>query len=420
MPYITVKSGTLSNEQNEALIKRLTRDKIILALFWLFSVSFYSCSTTDMRAFIRRDASVKDYLYFQSREVAASENPKPFAREIDPCIEEMVKKMLGIDDLEKLIAKTKTQAFLVIKGNSILLEKYGKGYDESSIVTSFSVAKSFDSAMIGTLIDAGKIHSVDEPITTYLPELLERDERFSKITIRHLITMSSGILYDEGFPRDDDTETYFNPDLRNLALTKTLVYEEPAQHFLYNNYNPILLGLIIERVSGQSVSSYLSRSIWSKIGTEANASWSLDSDEDAFEKMESGINARAVDFAKFGCLYRDGGLFDGKVVVSKKWIEESLSPGNSRNDIDYYREPFGRQILIGANGNGGFYGFHWYVMNRPDAESDFFAYGNKGQFIYISPLANTVIVRFGEKYGMNGWKYIEAFYNLNTNIGAKK
>jgi CubicO group peptidase (beta-lactamase class C family) len=142
--------------------------------------------------------------------------------------------------------------------------------------------------------------------------------------------------------------------LRNLALTKTLVDEEPALHFLYNNYNPILLGLIIERVSGESVSSYLSRSIWSKIGTEANASWSLDSDEDAFEKMESGINARAVDFAKFGCLYRDGGVFDGKVVLSKKWIEESLSPGNGQTDTDYYREPFGRQILGGACKNGGF------------------------------------------------------------------
>lgn len=396
------------------------RNKIILLIFLLSSAFFDGCTTTAWRAFVRRDASVKDYLYFPDREIAASENPKPFKREIDASIEEMLKKEFGTDDLDKFIAKTKTQAILVIKGNSILFEKYGRGYDEFSTVTSFSVAKSFDSAMIGTLIDAGKISSVDEPITTYLPELLERDERFSKITIRHLITMSSGILYSEGFFRHDDTKTYFDPDLRKLALTKTLVDEEPGLHFLYNNYNPILLGLIIERASGESVSSYLSRSIWSKIGTESDASWSLDSDEDAFEKMESGINARALDFAKFGCLYRDGGLFDGKVVISKKWIEESLSPGNGKNDSEYYKDPFGQKIFGGACNKGGFYGFHWYVMNRPDAESDFFAYGNKGQFIYISPLANTVIVRFGEKYGIEGWNYIEAFYNLNTNIGAEK
>ena len=396
------------------------RNKIILLTFFLISVFFYGCSTTARRAFVRRDASVKDYLYFPSRKVAASETPKPFVREIDNSIEEMLKKEFETDDLENFIAKTKTQALLVIKGNLILLEKYGRGYNESSIVTSFSVAKSFDSAMIGTLIDAGKILSVDEPITTYLPELLERDERFSNITIRHLITMSSGILYSEGFPRYDDTKTYFNPDLRNLALTGTVIDEEPAIHFLYNNYNPILLGLIIERVSGESVSSYLSHSIWSKIGTESSASWSLDSNDDAFEKMESGINARAVDFAKFGCLYRDGGVFDGSVVVSKKWIEESLSPGNSKIDSEYYKTPFGKKIFGGACKNGGFYGFHWYVMKRPNTESDFFAYGNKGQFIYISPVANTVIVRFGEKYGMDGWKYIEAFYNLNTSISAKK
>ena len=214
------------------------RNKIILLIFLLSSAFFDGCTTTAWRAFVRRDASVKDYLYFPDREIAASENPEPFMREIDASIEEMLKKEFGADDLDKFIAKTKTQAILVIKGNSILFEKYGRGYDEYSTVTSFSVAKSFDSAMIGTLIDSGKIPGVDEPITTYLPELLERDERFSKITIRHLITMSSGILYSEGFFRHDDTETYFNPDLRKLALTKTLVDEEPGTSFPLQQLQP--------------------------------------------------------------------------------------------------------------------------------------------------------------------------------------
>ena len=150
-------------------------------------------------------------------------------------------------------------------------------FSEDSVATSFSVAKSFDSAIIGALIESGKIKSVNEPVTDYIPELLKRDKRFSKISIRHLMLMSSGILYEEKFPWKDNTKTYFNPDLRNLAIKNTLIKEEPELHFLYNNYNPLLLGLIIERASGESVSSYFSRAIWSKMGAEADATWSLDS-----------------------------------------------------------------------------------------------------------------------------------------------
>lgn len=125
---------------------------------------------------------------------------------------------------------------------------------------------------------------------------------------------------------------------------------------------------------------------------------------------------RALDFARFGCLYRDGGTADGKVVIEKKWIEESLN--NGPKDKNYYNDSWGKQIYNGVNGNGGYYGYFWYVLKRKNAENDFFAYGNKGQFIYVSPAANTVIVRFGEKYGINGCKYIEAFYNLNSKAGG--
>lgn len=147
-------------------------------------------------------------------------------------------------------------AVIIVQGEKILLEEYGEKYNHDSIVTSFSVAKSVNSALIGTLIDSGKIPSEDEPITNYLPELLLRDERFGKITIKNLLNMSSGILYEERFSkRRDDTETYYNPDLRNLALTNTLIKEDSGTHFLYNNYNPLLLGLIIERVTGEHVRS---------------------------------------------------------------------------------------------------------------------------------------------------------------------
>jgi len=109
----------------------------------------------------------------------------------------------------------------------LLYERYFNGYDETSVQTSFSMAKSFASALVGIAIDEGHIKSVDEPITNYIPELLEKDGRFESITIRHLLTMSSGINYDEGgdlpwSEEADDTKTYYATDLRACLVRFTL------------------------------------------------------------------------------------------------------------------------------------------------------------------------------------------------------
>ena len=116
-----------------------------------------------------------------------------------------------------------TTAFLVIHEDKLVYERYFNGYDESSLNTSFSMAKSFASALVGIAIDEGYIKSVNEPITNYIPELLKKDKRFESITIRNLLTMSSGIKYEEGgdlpwSEEADDTKTYYSTDLRELAL----------------------------------------------------------------------------------------------------------------------------------------------------------------------------------------------------------
>ena len=138
-----------------------------------------------------------------------------------------------------------TTAFLVVHDDEVVYERYFDGYDERSIQTSFSMAKSFASALVGIAIDEGHIKSVDEPITNYIPELLQRDKRFESITIRHLLTMSSGIKYEEGgdlpwSEEADDTKTYYATDLRELALENCRIEGEPGEYFEYNNYNPCL------------------------------------------------------------------------------------------------------------------------------------------------------------------------------------
>ena len=214
------------------------------------------------------DSDVWDYQKFPARVLEKS--PKAFTFEAagdEARVRELFTAHEQVDNLEAFLDETETQALLVIVDDKLMYEKYFHGCDRETIVTSFSTAKSFCSALVGAAIGDGYIESVDEAISVYLPELAERDARFEKITIRHLLTMSSGIRYEEfPFYHGDDAKTYYHPDLRAVALAETEIAEEPGKTFLYNNYHPLLLGLILERSTGRSVASYLEEKVWAQIG----------------------------------------------------------------------------------------------------------------------------------------------------------
>ena len=303
---------------------------------------------------------------------------------------------------ENYLDSSGTTAFLVIHDDKLLYEKYFNGYDERSLNTSFSMAKSFASALVGIAIDDGDIKSVDEPITNYLPELLEKDERFKSITIRHLLTMSSGIKYEEGgdlpwSEEADDTKTYYATDLRELALENCRIEGKPGEYFEYNNYNPLLVGMILERATGMSVSRYMQEKLWKPIGMEADGSWSLDSKKSGFEKMESGVNARARDFARFGMLFAKEGGWEGRQLISRGWVKESTRPDATTDpSLDYQ--------------------YFWWV-NTPDGKNHFSARGNYGQYIYVAPEKDLVIVRLGKEEGELGYGYwIDLFEKLSTKL----
>ena len=263
---------------------------------------------------------------------------------------------------DRYLEASGTTAFLVVHDDKLLYERYPNGYDQRSVNTSFSMAKSFASALAGLAIDEGYIKSVDEPITNYLPELLKKDKRFKSITIRHLLTMSSGIKYEEGATlpwseQADDTKTYYSTDLRELALN-CQIEGTPGQYFEYNNYNPLLVGMILEQATGTHVSRYLQEKLWKPMGMEADGSWSLDSKEGGFEKMESGVNARARDFARFGMLFAKEGNWRGKQLISRVWVEESTRPDTSADPSRDYQ-------------------YFWWV-NTPNGKNHFSAQGNYG------------------------------------------
>ena len=345
------------------------------------------------RAIAWQGADTDDWQRFPARPIAAAAEPFQFRTAVWPGLETIeVPTDHGVveRDLDEFMAETGTTAFLVLHGDELLTERYYNGASRDSVMTSFSMAKSFLSALVGIAIAEGSFGSVDDPITKYVPELVERDPSFARITLRDLLRMSSGLAYSElGLPWSDDSLTYYDPDLRRLALNGTRVERAPGETFLYNNYNPLLVGLALERTTGQSAASYLEQQLWQPLGAEYDASWSLDSEADGFEKMESGINARAIDYAKFGLLFLRHGRWGGNQLIPAAWVAASTTP----------------QAPAGSP-QGTRYGYFWWLWAGHEAvpsEPRFFARGNLGQFIFVAPDKDLVIVRMGRQFGYERW-----------------
>jgi CubicO group peptidase (beta-lactamase class C family) len=300
-------------------------------------------------------------------------------------------------DLGAFLQATDTTAFLVIKDDVLLYEGYFNGHRRDATVTSFSVAKSFVSALVGIAMTEGAIGGIDDPITRYVPELLGTDPRYAGVTLRHLLTMSSGIRYVErGLPWSDDARTYYGPNLRAVAVSSP-IDGEPGRRFHYNNFHPLLLGLVLERATRRPVAAYLEEKIWKPLGMEAPGSWSLDSEASSFEKMESGLNGRAIDFAKFGRLYLNGGRRDGAQLVPASWVVESTRLDATTDPAPHYRY------------------FWWVDARRPDRHR-FFAAGKHGQYLYLVPDQRLLIVRFGRSDPFRAWTMV--FGELSDRLAA--
>jgi CubicO group peptidase (beta-lactamase class C family) len=377
----------------------------------------WALSAPDRALFLARDmawgpSDVWDYQKFPERVVTNAAPAFQFQQRLRPdlfqTIEYKQAGQLKQANFEEFLKSTQTTSFIVIKDDTILYEGYFNGYNRDSIVTSFSTAKSVTSALIGIAIDEGRIGSVDDPIVSYLPEL--RGKGLDGVTIRHLLLMSSGITYvsddeksglAELSPFSDDGLAYSYPNLRSQALAAPPDGKQPGTEFNYNNYNPELLGMILERTTHMPVAVYLQEKIWQPLGMEYGASWSLDSKESGFELMGAGINARATDFAKLGRLFLNDGTWNGKQIISEQWVRESTSPYPNPNGSIAWRANTWFTDWKEAN---GYYKYQWWGKLKADGTYDFIAWGHFGQRIYVSPQNRTIVVRFGiSDEGVDSW-----------------
>lgn len=209
--------------------------------------------------------SIDDHAIFESREVANGEHQQwEFGKHYNKVYD---KKLLT--EIEQL----NPAAFLVVKHDKIVYEKYWDNYNENSLTNSFSVAKTFIGLLIGIAIDEGKINSVNDPVGNYLPQYNENPE----LTIKHLLTMSSGINFDESYksPFGHMAKAYYGTDIEKLNENYS-VSETPGKNWKYLGGNTIILSLILEQVTGTSISEYMSKKVWQPIGAKNPALWSLD------------------------------------------------------------------------------------------------------------------------------------------------
>ena len=348
----------------------------LLAVIVLFSTYAFATGRTYLfRAVYYNFAGIDDYKIFDNNMVATGR------AQLWP-VSGSYNKIATPDDLNQLLLNLKTVALVVIKNDSLLFEKYWDGYSDSSLSNSFSVAKSITSLLIGAAIKEGKIKSVDELVGNYLPEF--REGLAAKLTIKHLLTMSSGSNWDESYsnPLSVTTESYYGSDLYKTA-TGVKIIREPGTYHSYKSGDTELLGLILERATGKSVSAYASEKLWQPLGAEHPAKWSTDR-KSGNEKAFCCFNTNARDFARIGQLMLDSGKWKGNTIIDSEYYAQSVTACQVPDEGDSPCDD---------------YGYQWWLY--PETPGVFYARGILGQYIIVIPSKNIVLVRLGHKRSDN-------------------
>lgn len=316
-------------------------------------------------------ANIDDYKFFTNNTVNIGKAiPWTFSGEYG--------KIKMSDELEEYLARIKTIAVVVIQNRQVLFEKYWEGYSDSSLSGSFSVAKSITSLLIGAAIHEGKIGSVNDAVGKYLPEFTEGEK--AKVKIVDLLTMSSGSDWDESYanPLSVTTQLYYGYDVYKTA-TSVKIIQPPGSLHRYKSGDTQLLGLIVEKAAGKSLSQYASEKLWQPLGAEHPALWSVDK-AGGNEKAYCCFNTNARDFARLGQLMLDSGKINGVSVIDSLYFKKSITSCDIKDE---------------AGNPCNYYGYQWWII--PNQQDIFYARGILGQYIICIPQKNMIIVRLGEK-----------------------
>ena len=280
------------------------------------------------------------------------------------------------NDVDAHMAKQRNAGLIIVQDGKIRLEKYALGYGPEGRWTSFSVAKSFTSTLVGAAVKDGYIKSLDDKITAYIPGL--RGSAYDDVSVRQLLTMTSGVKWNEDYTDPKSDVALFNlqkpvagEDI-TVSYMKTLPRDVPAgSKWLYSTGETNLIGVLVSSATGKTLSAYLSEKVWKPFGMEQDAIWMLGAT--GHEISGCCISASLKDYARLGQFVLDGGVAGGAKIVPDDWFAAATT----------------KQADIGLPGRG--YGYQWWTND----DGSFAAQGIFGQGIFIDPKRKLVIASNG-------------------------
>ena len=339
----------------------------------------------------RTSPGIYDLHNFHNRKISQSSLPIPWVTNTG-------NNAIGLSKSEEEYHQQfDSKAFIILQNDTIVYEKYWDEHSIGKVSNSFSMSKSIISLLIGIAIEEKKIKSLDEPVWHYLPAYKVYGRK--SITLRHLLSMSSGFEWNESGsnPLSENAEAYYTHDLYDLMMRQRLV-KDPGQSFIYQSGNSQVLGHVLEKATGTSLSNYATSKLWNPLGAENPAYWSLDK-ENGNEKSFCCYYATARDFARIGSLLVNKGGFMGKRIVSEAYMDEVVKWGDltTKEGIKNQR-----------------YGLHfWVCKNGP--EWVYYCIGFRGQLIITIPSKKLVIIRIGNKRDSD-IQFIDMFNNTRGSI----
>lgn len=295
--------------------------------------------------------------------------------------------------LKEYLNNGQINVFIIIRNDSILYERYSKGYHDSTLTTIFSGAKSMISIMLGQALNNRSIKSLNDKVTQYIPEL-KSNPAFEQITLKNLLDMKSGLEFQDALGGivkaffSDEAKYYYTDDMK-AQLMKVKLANKPGTVWKYKSIDPIVLGWVLQKAAGKSVAQYFEANVWKKIGAEYNATWGLDH-VDGLTNTASRFQVTAIDFAKIGRLYLNKGSWNGKQVVPERWVNQSINIGSE-------------QPASTKGWQKSTHHYLWWIPQEGD-NGDYAAEGMLGQRLYIDPKTNTIIVQFSD-HGAGNYPY---------------
>ena len=279
-------------------------------------------------------------------------------------------------DVDAYMTAQHAAALVIVHNGKVRLEKYGLGFGPDGRWTSFSVAKSFTSTLVGAAIQDGYINSIDDMVSDYIPDLT--GSAYDNVTIRQLLTMTSGVAWNEDYADPQSDVARFNDHTADPGVDVTVSYmrqlpaeAEPGTKWVYKTGETNLIGVLASSAANKPLAEYLSEKIWIPFGMQQDASWMLGSTD--HEIGGCCVQAATRDYARFGLFMLGGGVAGGEQVLPEGWINEATT----------------KQVDIGRPGAG--YGFQWWTLD----DGAYMAQGIFGQGIFIDPNRQLVIASNG-------------------------